>query len=247
MQGILCRSRLLIALLFLVLEATSFALDQIGGNQFDVLVASLLLSLMGFLMTAFAAAGSRTDVEKDRNMIELAFSVVQLMMTFVYLSLSILSVKINSNIASIFPLVLGVTSLALACKHNELAQTDIQPSTPEGDEEWGFPSDNPPGIDVEEETTPPSINGEEEEIPESRAPPQTDIQPSTPGGDEEWGFPSDNPPGINVEEETTPPSINGEEEEIPESRAPPISSDTPTMSGNDEITDSEAPAKPAVS
>ncbi|KAL5854182.1 hypothetical protein ACOSQ4_003984 [Xanthoceras sorbifolium] len=195
--GILCRSRLLIALLFLVLEATSFALDQIGGNQFDVLVASLVLSLMGFLMTVFAAAGSRTDVEKDRNMIELAFSVVQLIMTFVYLSLSILSVKINSNIASIFPLVLAVTSLALAYKHNELAQTDIRPSTPEGDEEWGFPSDNPPGI--------------------------------------------------NVEEETTPPLINGEEEEIPESRAPPISSDTPTMSGNEEITDSEAPAKPAVS
>lgn len=102
--------RKLTALLFLVLEAISFALDQIGGNQFSFRAASFVLSVIGFLMTSYIAMGSTTDFESEQIMIELVFSVVQLIMTYLYFVLSIFEVEFKLNIASIFPLVLAGTA-----------------------------------------------------------------------------------------------------------------------------------------
>ncbi|TXG66329.1 hypothetical protein EZV62_007604 [Acer yangbiense] len=129
------RKRLLLPLLFIVLETTFLALQIFGGNQLAYLIASFILSVFGFISTAYSVVVSRSDRETERNMIELVFSIVQLTMTYVHLSFACMGIKFSSNIASIFPLVLAITAFALACKQNE-------PDVERGELENVAPSEN---------------------------------------------------------------------------------------------------------
>ncbi|KAK3204298.1 hypothetical protein Dsin_018344 [Dipteronia sinensis] len=217
---------MLMALLFFVLETTSLVLDQIGGNQLGFLLASFILSIIGFLTSSYSIAVSRSDLENDRNVIEIVFSVVQLIITYIYLSLAYLKVIFKSNIASIFPLVLAVTAIALAYKHNELVQ-DPTPSQPQPSS-----TDTSDGVYQERDV--------EHGVPENH-----NVVPSdNPSG---VTYPVTNSLNVVNGEETAAPT-RFKKEEIPEtSRALLISSGTTMMSGDEDIIDSKAPTTPATS
>ncbi|KAL5786997.1 hypothetical protein ACOSP7_003946 [Xanthoceras sorbifolium] len=99
-------------LAFLLLEAISICLDLFRG--IGVVLASFVLALIVLLFKAFSATNSRTELERNRNIIEFVFSVVQLIMASVHLALSFLGVEINNKVASIFLLIPVVAALALA-------------------------------------------------------------------------------------------------------------------------------------
>ncbi|KAK1581720.1 hypothetical protein Q3G72_008426 [Acer saccharum] len=110
------------ALLLIVLRIALLALAIFGGNQLPFLLSSFILSVFSTVGTAYNVAVSRSD----RNVIEVVFSSVQSIMTFVHLSLESKGITFNPNIESMYPLILAITVFALACmacKQNERASS----------------------------------------------------------------------------------------------------------------------------
>lgn len=99
---------------YLVLEASSFLLDLFGKNKRGFLLAAFLLSAFGFAMCMFTFMKGRsrgaTSIQSQKQLVrtfELAFSVVQLIVTLVYFILAEIHVKINFRV-SVFPLVFAI-------------------------------------------------------------------------------------------------------------------------------------------
>ncbi|KAJ0098370.1 hypothetical protein Patl1_22207 [Pistacia atlantica] len=93
---LLCeRKKRALAVFFVMLEIISLVLDVFGQNRRSILLAEILLSVFGFVMTILSCMLERTRVhaEKQLGVVEICFSVVQLIATF----LPVLGFKINNN------------------------------------------------------------------------------------------------------------------------------------------------------
>ncbi|KAJ0098294.1 hypothetical protein Patl1_22194 [Pistacia atlantica] len=93
---LLCeRKKRALAVFFVMLEIISLVLDVFGQSRRCILLAEILLSVFGFVMTILTCMLERTRVhaEKQLGVVEICFSVVQLIATF----LPVLGFKINNN------------------------------------------------------------------------------------------------------------------------------------------------------
>ena len=116
-----------LAMFYLVLEAASFLLDIFGKSKRSILLAAFLLSAFGFaitmsmptcIMRRIRAAAARMHIQKLlRVVLEISFSVVQLIVTLIYFILAELGVK-NSFNASVFPLVFAIVAAVFTFKYD---------------------------------------------------------------------------------------------------------------------------------
>ncbi|KAK0572236.1 hypothetical protein LWI29_028330 [Acer saccharum] len=207
-----------LGVLFLVLEAISFILDQYGGSHLDFLVASVFVSLVGFLITGYNFTKSRSEVENEINVIELVFSIVQLIVTCIYFISATLEVKLKLN-ASVFPLVLAITAVALAFKNNE------QVTNSSAIESQLISSNTSTVVDIE--------------ITDSLSPHIQGVSLDTPTVVGEEDITGSSALLLHVASSNTTSVVDDEVEESTDLRAPLISSNTPTMSDDESLTMSD--------
>ncbi|KAK0589036.1 hypothetical protein LWI29_008786 [Acer saccharum] len=114
----------ILALLLCALEVVSVVLDLIGKNKVDFLLAALLLSVFGFAITIYSFIEARTDLpvkaetqmketqmkETQMKVVEIVFSLIQLIVTFIQYLLTVLKVKNDYN-ASAFPLAFSIIAV----------------------------------------------------------------------------------------------------------------------------------------
>ncbi|TXG53642.1 hypothetical protein EZV62_018898 [Acer yangbiense] len=104
----------ILALLFFVLEVVSVVLDLIGKNKVDFLLAALLLSVFGFAITLCSFIEAKTDLtikaEIQMKVVEIVFSLIQLIVTFIQYLLTVLKAKNDYN-ASAFPLAYAIIAV----------------------------------------------------------------------------------------------------------------------------------------
>ncbi|KAK9217232.1 hypothetical protein WN943_005857 [Citrus x changshan-huyou] len=113
-----------LAVFYLVLEAASFLLDLYGKSERGFLLAAFLLSAFSFAMCMYTCIMGRsrgaTSVQSQKQLVrtvEVAFSVVQLVVTLVYLILAEIHVKNNFS-ASVFPLVFAIIVAVFTLKND---------------------------------------------------------------------------------------------------------------------------------
>ncbi|KAL5856675.1 hypothetical protein ACOSQ3_004133 [Xanthoceras sorbifolium] len=118
-----------LAVVFLLLEATSFMLDQFGGSQLGFHLASVVLSALSFVITIYSIWITKTRItsssvtkssgaDQMQNIaVEVAFSLIQLIITFVYLIRTLSGVK-TDNSASFYPLAYSVITVVFAFVSN---------------------------------------------------------------------------------------------------------------------------------
>ncbi|KAK3210859.1 hypothetical protein Dsin_015565 [Dipteronia sinensis] len=108
-----------LGVLLLILETTSFILDQYGGSHLNILIASVYVSLVSFLITGYKFIKSRSEVGNGRNYVmELVLSIAQLIVTYVYFVSATFEVKLKLN-ASVLPLAVAIAGVFLDFKNNE--------------------------------------------------------------------------------------------------------------------------------
>ncbi|GAY58416.1 hypothetical protein CUMW_186840 [Citrus unshiu] len=112
-----------LAVFYLVLEATSFLLDIFGKSKKSILLAAFLLSAFGFAITMsthvrrnIAATGMHLQ-KRLLMVLEISFSLVQLIVTLIYFILAELGVKNNFN-TSVFPLVFAIIAAVFTFKYD---------------------------------------------------------------------------------------------------------------------------------
>ncbi|KAK0596948.1 hypothetical protein LWI29_020428 [Acer saccharum] len=124
-----CKKRT-VASLFVLLEAISFVLDLYGKKERGFLLASFLLSVIGFAITIFSVCcikeRTRSEAGNRFMVVEIVFSSVQLVFTGIYLIMKILGVKISIN-ASVFPLVFAIIVFIFALKKEALDRSPLLP------------------------------------------------------------------------------------------------------------------------
>ncbi|KAH9656852.1 hypothetical protein KPL70_022836 [Citrus sinensis] len=113
-----------LAVFYLVLEAASFLLDLYGKSERALLLAAFLLSAFGFAMCMYTCIMGRsrgsTSVQIQKQLVrtvEIAFSVVQLIVTLVYFILAEIHVKNNFSV-SVFPLLFAVIIAVFTFKND---------------------------------------------------------------------------------------------------------------------------------
>ncbi|ESR44697.1 hypothetical protein CICLE_v10003259mg [Citrus x clementina] len=112
-----------LAVFYLVLEATSFLLDIFGKSKKSILLAAFLLSAFGFAITMSThvrrnIAATRMHLQKRLLMVlEISFSLVQLIVMLIYFILAQLGVKNNFN-TSVFPLVFAIIAAVFTFKYD---------------------------------------------------------------------------------------------------------------------------------
>ncbi|KAJ0082718.1 hypothetical protein Patl1_11499 [Pistacia atlantica] len=96
----------------------SFVLDLFGKNKCIFLLFAFLLSASSFVMIVYNRIMGRTKNLKQKlqsarqlEMVEIVFSIVQLVATFVHLILAAVGIKNNYNL-SIFPLAFAIVLVA---------------------------------------------------------------------------------------------------------------------------------------
>ncbi|KAL5787101.1 hypothetical protein ACOSP7_004050 [Xanthoceras sorbifolium] len=109
------------ALLFLLSEVVSFALDLMGGSHWGFLLASFLLSAFNSLIIIYAyfiVKRLRIKLEADHKdiVVEIVFSCFQLIVSGFCLTRTLLGVNTNYS-ASIFPLAYAIISVLFAFKN----------------------------------------------------------------------------------------------------------------------------------
>ncbi|KAL5787100.1 hypothetical protein ACOSP7_004049 [Xanthoceras sorbifolium] len=124
-KGFRCKKQTL-AVLFLLLEIISFILDKFGGSNWSFLLASFLLSLFGFLITIYTSfldrtipTAARSEAERQLIVIEIVFSFIQLIVTYIHLFRAVSGVKSNNNDESLLPLAFAIVAIVFAFKNNE--------------------------------------------------------------------------------------------------------------------------------
>ncbi|KAL5789408.1 hypothetical protein ACOSQ2_004296 [Xanthoceras sorbifolium] len=108
------------ALLFLLSEVVSFALDLMGGSHWGFLLASFLLSAFNSLIIMYAyfiVKRLRIKLEADHKdiVVEIVFSCFQLIVSGFCLIRTLLGVYTNYS-ASVFPLAYAIISVLFALK-----------------------------------------------------------------------------------------------------------------------------------
>ncbi|KAK9213788.1 hypothetical protein WN944_005773 [Citrus x changshan-huyou] len=112
-----------LAVFYLVLEATSFLLDIFGKSKKSILLAAFLFSAFGFAITMSThvrrnIAATRMHLQKRLLMVlEISFSLVQLIVTLIYFILAELGVKNNFN-TSVFQLVFAIIAAVFTFKYD---------------------------------------------------------------------------------------------------------------------------------
>ncbi|KAK9217229.1 hypothetical protein WN943_005854 [Citrus x changshan-huyou] len=115
-----------LAVFYLVLEAASFLLDIFGKSKRSILLAAFLLSASGFAITLSmhfwtvtrTIAATRMYLQKQLLMVlEISFSLVQVIVTLIYCTLAELGVKNNFN-TSVFPLVFAIIAAVFTFKYD---------------------------------------------------------------------------------------------------------------------------------
>ncbi|KAL5789283.1 hypothetical protein ACOSQ2_004171 [Xanthoceras sorbifolium] len=90
-----------LALFFFVMEVVSVVVDLIGKNKEVFLLAAFLLSAFGFAITLYACVEEKTNTktmaERQLKAVEIIFSIIQLVVTFIQFLLTVLQVKNNYN------------------------------------------------------------------------------------------------------------------------------------------------------
>ncbi|KAL5786895.1 hypothetical protein ACOSP7_003844 [Xanthoceras sorbifolium] len=109
-----------LAVIFLVLEAISTVLDLFGTSRSSFLVAAFLLSAFGFGMTIYTCFIERTRLraQSQLRVVEIVFSLVQLLATFVHFIMAILGAKNNYDL-SLFPLAFAIIAAVFVFEKNE--------------------------------------------------------------------------------------------------------------------------------
>ncbi|KAK2651655.1 hypothetical protein Ddye_011511 [Dipteronia dyeriana] len=115
------------AIIFVGLEAISIVLDLVGRSKWGFLLAAFLLSVFGFVITIYTCTKKHTSIvttrsEAERQVIavEIVFSVVQLIVTFIHFVLAVFGLKSNIYSVSVFPLAFAIV-LVFKEHHEEVA------------------------------------------------------------------------------------------------------------------------------
>ncbi|KAJ0098297.1 hypothetical protein Patl1_22190 [Pistacia atlantica] len=92
---LLCARKRALAVFFVLLETISLVLDVYGQSNRSIILVAFLLSVLGFSVTILTCVleSTRVHAEKQLGVVEIGFSVVQLIATFV----AFLGIKINNN------------------------------------------------------------------------------------------------------------------------------------------------------
>ncbi|KAK0595275.1 hypothetical protein LWI29_005201 [Acer saccharum] len=113
------------AIIFVGLEAISIVLDLVGRSKWGFLLAAFLLSVFGFAITIYTCTKKHTSIvttgtkaERQILAVEIVFSLVQLIVTFIHFVLAIFGLKSNIFSVSVFPLVFAIV-LAFKEHHEE--------------------------------------------------------------------------------------------------------------------------------
>ncbi|KAK9213800.1 hypothetical protein WN944_005785 [Citrus x changshan-huyou] len=115
-----------LAVFSVVLEAASFLLDIYGKSKRRILLAAFLLSAFGFAITMSThswtgrrnIAATRMYLQKRLLMLlEMSFSLVQLIVSLIYFILAELGVKNNFS-TSVFPLVFAIIAAVFTFKYD---------------------------------------------------------------------------------------------------------------------------------
>lgn len=111
-----------VAVLFLVLEVTTFLLDACGKTQKSFFLAAIILSVFGCVMTIFTclikkpSIATTPDAERQLEVVEFCFSLVQLIVTF----LAVFGVEIITKYnASFLLLVFAIITIVFIFRKNE--------------------------------------------------------------------------------------------------------------------------------
>ncbi|KAI9159762.1 hypothetical protein LWI28_001693 [Acer negundo] len=103
------------AIIFVGLEAISIVLDLVGRSKWGFLLAAFLLSVFGFAITIYTCTKkhtsivtTRTKAEKQILAVEIVFSLVQLIVTFIHFVLAVFGLKSNIFSVSVFPLAFAI-------------------------------------------------------------------------------------------------------------------------------------------
>ncbi|TXG59493.1 hypothetical protein EZV62_014066 [Acer yangbiense] len=126
------KKRILAEVLILLLEIISIVLDKIGGSNRLFLVASFLLSAIGFVTTIYTSffrstvpTVTRSESERQLIAVEIVFSFILLVFTYIQLIRVFLGAKSNNNNNdSLLPLAFAVISVVFIFRNNEEAQAD---------------------------------------------------------------------------------------------------------------------------
>lgn len=112
------------AVLFLFLEAVSVVLDVFERNKWASL-AAFLLSAFGFAINIYVCYLERTtaeikpQAERQLGIVEIVFSVLQLIATLIHFILLVSDVKYNYSASVVFPLAFSVIAIAFVLKMEE--------------------------------------------------------------------------------------------------------------------------------
>ncbi|KAK0604726.1 hypothetical protein LWI29_018755 [Acer saccharum] len=126
------KKRILAEVLILLLEIISIVLYKIGGSNRLFLVASFLLSAIGFVTTIYKSffpstvpTVTRSESERQLIAVEIVFSFILLVLTYIQLIKVFLGAKSNNNNnESLLPLAFAVISVVFIFRNNEEGQAD---------------------------------------------------------------------------------------------------------------------------
>ncbi|KAK9213806.1 hypothetical protein WN944_005791 [Citrus x changshan-huyou] len=126
-----------LAVFYVVLETASFLLDIFGKSKRDVLLAAFLLSAFGFAVIMGTntwtlrrtRTGTGMDSQKKLHMVlEISFSLVQLIVTLIYFILAELGIKNRFN-TPVFPLVFAIVAAVFTFNYDvEVSDSSGHPS-----------------------------------------------------------------------------------------------------------------------
>ncbi|KAJ0075409.1 hypothetical protein Patl1_34451 [Pistacia atlantica] len=114
-----------VVLVLFMTEAISVALDQLGKSKSNCLLAALLLSAFTFLITVFphivkgGTSARKSKAERQLLVVEIVFSVVQLIASLAHYIMTLLGVKYNYN-SLIFPLAFATIAVVFLFLKDEM-------------------------------------------------------------------------------------------------------------------------------
>ncbi|KAJ0079536.1 hypothetical protein Patl1_22361 [Pistacia atlantica] len=116
-----------LAVVFVLLETISLVVDVFGQSSRSILLAAFLLSAFGFVLTILSCMLERTRVhaEKQLGVVEISFSVVQLIATF----LAVLGIKINNNYTTqVLLLIFAIIAAVFIFRKDENILGSLRPT-----------------------------------------------------------------------------------------------------------------------
>ncbi|KAJ4721447.1 Protein kinase-like domain, Concanavalin A-like lectin/glucanase domain protein [Melia azedarach] len=117
-------SKRVLAALFLILEALSVVLDVFAKCK-RASLAAFLLSAFGFTVNIYifhvekTMAEIKPQAEKQLGVVEIVFSVLQLIATFIHFILLVSDVKYSYNASVLFPLAFAIIAIVFVFKADE--------------------------------------------------------------------------------------------------------------------------------